>query len=428
MTDKVPRFLYKRKLFNRLNAFYIQRLSVDRGRKRIEFLKKNKLPNIGTTQQTRQLLLDVSVIVQNDAGTGIQRVVREIWSGLERNISQTPDFILMPIYATRKNKYRYLGVGGVPSEFDCTVEANRGDVFFGLDWSANIVTSNHMDLFNWKMQGVVLNFVLYDMLPFLNKEWFTPQTRKKFIKWLELISKYADNIFCISDVVKNDFQAWIYEKMDTSAGKPQLHNVPLGVNLSLSNKATVANSPAHLKEVLANEYVLMVGTLEPRKSHQEVLDAFDVLWGKGSGMSLVFVGRPGWHTEDLQNRINNHPCNMKKLFWFNNADDFLLHTLYKHSTGVVVASKGEGFGLPLIEALSYNKKVLARNLPVFKEIAGASINYFDNHNPLLLSNAIEIWLQSSGSEGASKKISSWDSVSLVWLDAVKKTLLPMSLK
>ena len=75
----------------------------------------------------KQLLLDVSVLIQHDAGTGIQRVVRSIWAELEKQAANGADFILMPVYATRKKGYRYvmpdLSLG---NEY---VRTNPGDIF-----------------------------------------------------------------------------------------------------------------------------------------------------------------------------------------------------------------------------------------------------------------------------------------------------------
>jgi glycosyltransferase involved in cell wall biosynthesis len=143
--------------------------------------------------------------------------------------------------------------------------------------------------------------------------------------------------------------------------------------------------------------VLMVGTLEPRKGHDQALAAFEQLWKSPNPTApaplLVIVGRPGWKTEALQQQLRAHPQAGKRLFWFENISDEFLMRLYTASRGVLVASRAEGFGLPLVEAALHGKPVLARDIPVFREIEIASITYFNSETPQGLASAINQWLQ-----------------------------------
>ena len=115
--------------------------------------------------------------------------------------------------------------------------------------------------------------------------------------------------------------------------------------------------------------LLMVGTLEPRKGHTQALDAFELLWADGVEANLVIIGHEGWHVEDLVSRLTRHRFAGKYLFWLSQADDHVLSLAYKDRR-LLAASEGEGFGLPLIEAARYGLPILARDLPVFREVAG----------------------------------------------------------
>ena len=122
---------------------------------------------------------------------------------------------------------------------------------------------------------------------------------------------------------------------------------------------------------------LMVGTIEPRKGYQMVLDTFNILWTRNEEVNLVIVGKEGWMMYTLLSEIKNHQNFNKNLFYFENASDEFLIELYENSTCLLAASEAEGFGLPLVEAALYNLPVIARDLPVFKEIADGHASFFD---------------------------------------------------
>jgi len=72
----------------------------------------------------------------------------------------------------------------------------------------------------------------------------------------------------------------------------------------------------------------------------------------------------------------------------------MLKTLYQDAAGTLMASHGEGFGLPLVEAAYYGSPLLARNLPVFREVCGESAWYFESTDGKGLAKDIQAWLTS----------------------------------
>jgi glycosyltransferase involved in cell wall biosynthesis len=122
------------------------------------------------------------------------------------------------------------------------------------------------------------------------------------------------------------------------------------------------------------------------------LSAFEQLWRNGIAITLVIVGQAGWKTEALQAKIRSHPELGKRLFWLANITDEMLLKLYEHSTVLLSASEGEGFGLPLIEAAQHGLPIIARDLPVLREVAGEHAFYFQGKEPQVLAAAIQQWL------------------------------------
>jgi glycosyltransferase involved in cell wall biosynthesis len=136
----------------------------------------------------------------------------------------------------------------------------------------------------------------------------------------------------------------------------------------------------------------MVGTLEPRKGNLQVLDAFEKLWHRGSDVNLVVVGKQGWMVEALIDRLHNHEELGKRLFWLEGISDEYLEKVYAASTCLIAASYGEGFGLPLIEAAQQKLPIIARDIPVFREVAGEHAFYFQADHPAELAQALQAWL------------------------------------
>src|SRR6201999_1773329 len=113
---------------------------------------------------------------------------------------------------------------------------------------------------------------------------------------------------------------------------------------------------------------LMVGTIEPRKDHATVIDAFQMLWESGSRARLTFVGRPGWRAEAVLARIKAL-AETNPFFKFHaNASDELLAQCYDEASVVIASSLAEGFGLPLIESMMFGKPLIASDIPSFREV------------------------------------------------------------
>ena len=127
--------------------------------------------------------------------------------------------------------------------------------------------------------------------------------------------------------------------------------------------------------------------------------------------NLVIVGKVGWQVEETVARLRELAAHEPRMIWFENASDSILLQAYEKATGVIAASFGEGFGLPIVEALVHGKKVLARNIPVFWEIGGESVTYFEGKDSAELARDIESWLRAptcSPATGTKARLTSWE--------------------
>ncbi|MGF6853556.1 glycosyltransferase family 4 protein [Paraburkholderia sp. CI3] len=364
----------------------------------------------------KQILVDVSVIVQNDARTGIQRVVRAL---LMQLLSAPPfGYRICPVFCTRNQDYCYApdflqldANTGLALE---RVTVEQGDIFLGLDLVAHLMPRQHAQLVAWKNSGLTIHVVIYDLLPLKYPNWFNPKTSRNFRRWMRTVAVFADSAICISNAVGAELTEWLAIRYGISKEMLPIKSFLLGADIEASLPSRgLPDGSTHLLERLKDKpSVLMVGTLEPRKGHSQALAAFEQLWQRGQDVNLVIVGKPGWKIESLQQRLLNHPLNSTRLHWLQNISDEMLKRLYEVCLGVLIASEAEGFGLPVIEAAYYAKPVLARDLPVFREIAGETITYFSGSTAESLSSVLVKWLENPLSgQGRSAAISapSWKS-------------------
>lgn len=406
----------------------VERYAIHKARKCVR-------PSIAATSSasgSSTLWVDISVISRRDAGSGIQRVVRALKTEMQTCVL-ADGWRIQPVAATPGQPYRAIPwqTPTVNHENCPKMDPQAGDVFLGLDLSAHIVPRHQAQLDAWKSRGLTLVFVIYDLLPLHHPDWFSAKLVRAFRRWIKSVAILADHVFCISQPVKQDFETFMQARYGLQPGTIAAHVFPMGADIQASQPSTglPEGFAAKLNVIGQGKAALMVGTIEPRKGYGQMLDVFEQLWGRGSTHRLVIVGRPGWMTESLRKRITANAHLDDKLFWFDNASDEALHTLYEQCTGVIVASYAEGYGLPLLEALGHGKPVLARDLDVFRQFHTARVSYFTADASVdALSAAVMQWL--ANAEGLPKPESITDRLQIpTWrasLNSLLGQLLPQA--
>ncbi|MGE0049292.1 MAG: glycosyltransferase family 4 protein [Acidithiobacillus sp.] len=345
---------------------------------------------------TRQLLFDVSELALKDIHTGIQRVVRALLGELLRN--SPPGFCVRAVRADADGRLLY--ADKFTAEFlnqkvvepaDDPVEITVGDIFFSADLYLHFPFPVLQSL---RAQGLRVIYTIHDLIP-LQYNTSPRALRLAFSDWLENVLAVADAVVCISRSVADEAFDWLLAHPDLRQAPLPIGWFHLGADLQ-SSKPTAGMSgsdEALLAQLRDFRSFLMVGTIEPRKGHAQALDALETLWAQGEDINLVIVGKEGWRNHDLVHRLRHHPERDRRLFWLERASDDLLLRLYAQSTALLAASFAEGFGLPLIEAAHHGLPIIARDITVFREVAGDHAFYFPNdRNPEHLADAILHWL------------------------------------
>jgi glycosyltransferase involved in cell wall biosynthesis len=349
----------------------------------------------------RQLFVDISQLVQHDARSGIQRVVRSI---LQQLLNSPPEgFRVEPVYAAVDQGYQYAR-RFISRFLDCPalaladdpIEYRPGDLFLGLDLQPEVVPAQHafyQHLRNW---GLQVYFVVYDILPITMPEAFSKPVANSYQSWLKVVAE-CDGLMCISNAVATQVADWFKKNGPVRRRPFKIKWFHLGADISASrpSRGMPTTARAMLDSLADRPSFLMVGTLEPRKGHAQALAAFEKLWTEGVEASLVIVGKQGWLVEDVVKKLRRSVFLGKHLHWLEDISDEYLENIYGASSALLAASEDEGFGLPLVEAARNKLAIIARDIPVFREAAGEHAFYFSGKTPEALAAAIKEWLDLS---------------------------------
>ena len=284
-------------------------------------------------------------------------------------------------------------------------------------------------LTSYRNAGVAVHYIVYDLLPVQMPQFFPPGADTSHAAWIQTIAKF-DGAVCISRTVADELSEWLKTKTPERQRDFRIGWFNLGADLenSFSTRSLPKDADQTLAQISARPSFLMVGTIEPRKGYPLTLEAFTQLWREGFDINLVIVGAEGWRNlpnslrstiSETINRLQHHPEFGKRLFWLKGISDEYLKKVYTVSSCLIAASEGEGFGLPLIEAAKYGLPIIARDIPVFHEVASEYASYFKGNNSESLIIAVKEWLRALKTK---KDPSTQAYQSITWKESAKSLL------
>lgn len=218
---------------------------------------------------------------------------------------------------------------------------------------------------------VTVHDVSFALMP----QFFTKETRDTFTKQMEIVVRRADEIIAVSEQTKIDLMN-IY---GLDGGK--IHVILHGVEESFEP----LDEGKKLEEIrarfgLPDRFVLQVGTLEPRKNHRRLLEAYRLMCMRhGEEYGLVVCGKRGWLYDDLI-QAAERPELRDRVVFTDYVEDKELPSIYNLSSAVVYPSLYEGFGLPILEAMACGKPLLTSNRGAMAEVAGDAALLVDPEN------------------------------------------------
>jgi len=326
------------------------------------------------------LYFDCTSTFRSGLNTGVQRVVRSLLA--HKHIFEQElllDFI--PVYYQYDWYYRADDVLKMTCKEDAKnfdrIEFSSKDIYLSADafWTMNL--TDWLPFF--RSRDVTVISVIYDLIPISHSEFSTTHDSIIFKKSLDKVITYSNLLVSISGYTAFELEAYL------RAGKwkeelPQRKKIMLAPG-DLDANCFKFEKNDFAEELSVSDYVLMVGTLEPRKGYIEVLKELETLWESGNTLGLVIVGKLGANSELIEVKVNELLALSYPIQWLPNVSDEQLSALYKRAKAVICASYVEGLGMPLIEAVMHECLVFANRLPVFGEVAGCWPVYFDIGRP-----------------------------------------------
>lgn len=369
------------------------------GNHRFDFLPQNALYPVPATDDDPVITHVNPTLKQRVLNYlwGVFAAVRELVSALSGHNTATRRFLFAPRHhfglsyiidtlffklIRRTRRQLQLRFGHDPFE---AVQAN--DILLLLDstWYSNIWPSvGHM-----KKKGVKVIAVIYDLIPITHAQFCDDFLAAVFKKWFFDSLAFVDGYIGISRTVQNDLQSFMQKEFGNKAALKRFDYFHLGADFD-KHQADEEQVRQIIIDIMALRTIYFtVSTIEPRKNHAYLLDAFEPLWEQGYDLSLIIAGRVGWKVEALIKRIVTHKQYGKRLHLWSDLNDQELTYCYGHAKMLLFPSIAEGFGLPIVESLGHGLPVLASDTPVHREVGKNQIGYFDLSNPQDLTDTIK---------------------------------------
>ncbi len=215
--------------------------------------------------------------------------------------------------------------------------------------------------------GVKSLVLVHDLIPLSHPEYCRPGEMEKHQSRINNVLRFASGVITNSQAT---LEALLLYADKTGQSTPPFIVAPLAA-AKLPAPSIISPLPA--------PYFLVLGTIEPRKNHWLLLHIWRRLIER-SGVSapkLVIIGQRGWECENVFDLLERGEAIRDFVIELHSCSDTDLSTYLFHAQSLLFPSFAEGYGLPLMEALTFGIPVIASDLPVFREIAGDIPEYLD---------------------------------------------------
>lgn len=339
----------------------------------------------------KKVYIDVTQFIQIDALTGIQRVMRELIFRLLKN----PELETVLIcYRPNIEKYELLRSDGFLLYYQqgmgkksafCSQnhmrieELERGAIFFEIDvaWSAFLKRSYLLPML--KKQGLILVSMIYDIMAITHFQYFHPLFTYEFMEFISAHILY-DDLILVNTADTRDTLISFAKRAGVESLRVEV--VPLGGDFQ--GREDASDSTEQVQESVMQTaglkpYLLLVGTIEPRKNHKLLYEAYKRRLHEEE-INIIFAGRVGWIEKEFMETLYQDPDFGTRIHHISNASNNDLRYLYHHAFAVAFPTHMEGYGLPVVEALENGDVVIASDIPVLREVGGDYCIYFKEND------------------------------------------------
>lgn len=267
-----------------------------------------------------------------------------------------------------------------------------------------------------KLSRIPVVATLMDAIPLSHPEW----VRARWVNlknWLwRRTARWADHVLTVSEYSKQDISRFFGIDLE------KISVVPLGVDARYFERF----APAQRREVirrlgLPEQFYLFVGTIQPRKNLERLLDAHAALSRRRQAETpLVIVGRLGWGCEVLMARLSDDSLR-GRVYWLKYLPDRDVRVLLQTARALVLPSLYEGFGLPVVEAFASGSPVITSAATSLPEVAGGAALLVDPLNVGEISDAMRQVVEVAGLSEALVSAGERRASELSWSACAQRT-------
>lgn len=374
--------------------------------------------------------------------TGIQEVVYQTLRSLVRLRPQLKDIelILLPFMPRKIDGVTLLPFANTPIEVLKQIESELGmssPSVWGFDLQARNYALSDAEIYEFLENADVIHvqsmihvapiaellakkagksprfsMTAYDLVPALFPEFCDDQIAEWWnTTYLPGLGKCIEQALCISRSTAIDFS----ENSQTNA-IPQIQVLPLPVQIH--SKDGSANADLGLRK---GEYLVFLGSLEPRKNIDSLLSGFEFYKSTHphSPLKLVLVGGTGWKNAVLEKNLRRSPV-AKDIVRTGYLDDVPLEGVMRNALAVTMISFYEGFGLPIAQASALGTQVITTLGSSLPEACAADAIFVDPMDPLSISAGIQIAVSRQKRPASENRVPTrtWDGYGKALIDAV----------
>jgi glycosyltransferase involved in cell wall biosynthesis len=247
-------------------------------------------------------------------------------------------------------------------------------------------------------------------------EFFSKRDLRLLSTYVPYSLKAARHVLTLSESAAQDIER-VY-----GVPRSKISVVPLAARAPYTSMAEPTRV-AHVREIygLSEPYVLAVGNLQPRKNLLRLVEAVAQLPAWASDLKLALVGKAQWRESDIYRRVTELGLQDRVVFTGYVSDEDLAH-LYHGSHALVYPSLYEGFGLPVLEAMSCGTPVICSNTSSMPEVAGDAAIMIDPLNISEMADAIGSVVKSNSLREQLRHLGFARAASFSWLKTACQTL------
>lgn len=223
-----------------------------------------------------------------------------------------------------------------------------------------------------RRQGVIVIRMVYDLIPTLKPQWVFPIHHQSITHWARALLADSDVVLTISQFSRREIERYCDE---SGLPSPAVTVVRLGDVLEAGSDT----APPYPRFVPQRPFFICVSTLDIRKNHRMLYDAWSVLAARDAEAcpDLICIGTPHLFVADLLREVRNDRAVNGRIHFLNAVTDDELAWYYRHCAATIYPSRYEGWGLPVAESLGHGRLCLASQATSIPEISRDLPEFFD---------------------------------------------------